>query len=1479
MQGVSLLWALALLPTAAPETLNPYYVVVIPAIIHHPGHEKVCIHLSSLPETVHLAVTLEMQTQNHTLVEKDVEKPGIFECISFKVPAFVPREKQFNEPADEVASVHAVIHRGERVSYEGRKKVLVRGQNARIVIDTDKPFYKPGETVKFRIVTLDEDFKAIDKVYPLVLLQDPNGNRISQWVDVKPRQGIVDLSFPLASEAAMGKYTIKVDKDMPRGLEATFKVEEYELPKFELVFNVPPLVTTSEEEFQFTVCGRYTYGKPVQGKIKVTLIWSLMDLLKLEENRILSTRNGEYMSQTNKKGCANFTVDMDDLEANSTAYGSTFFIAAELEEEGTGATNMGIVSAAIATKMVEVNFVNLNPFYKLGFPYMGKMCFTINDVPIKNHTVYLTVDVNDVETHLPYVTDEKGEVHFSLDTVKWNNTLVSLRGRYSIVNITEGDLHTVAIVHQEAFNWLKPFYSESNSFLEIQQVEEELPCDQEQEVRVDYILDRNELDPGADHVDFYYLVVSGGRIVLNGQTQVPVGQDETLKGSFSLTLPISSELAPSARLLLYAIFADGEVAADVDVFTVSKCFKHKVTLGFSEEEDLPGSKVNLHLKADPGSLCSIRAVDKSVLLKDDRVMTPKSVYELGSEEDYMIGGRGFPYRLEDFEPYPCLPPVFPLLPTPRNRRSLMGAPWYQSEADVYSLFKQLRMKILTNTKVKKPVSCDRPTYKRRILHTARTQDSDNVIPLPVPQPHAGVAPSPEKEKKTKPRTHFPETWIWDLVPVGEEGKASLQATAPDTITEWQADMFCIADSGFGLSQPAKFRVFQPFFVDVTLPYSVIREETFTLKATIFNYLKDCIQVHTSLAESLELQVESCTGCQYTSCLCANEAKTFSWKVTATKLGKVNVTVSTEALESHELCGNEIAVTPPRGRTDTVIQALLVKPGGVLEEKTHNVFLCATEDPVTDEVSLKLPEGVLEGSGRATVSVIGDIMGTALQNLHQLLRLPFGCGEQNMVMFAPNIFVLQYLEKTKQATPEIRNKALEFMKTGYQRQLLYKHDNGSYSAFGKRDAEGNTWLTAFVARSFGQASSYLYIDEQHIQDAVHWLGQNQLPSGCFQSVGKLFNNALKGGVDDEISLTAYITAALLELHLEKNGTMVDDALLCLKKASHDVNSTYAQALMAYVFTLAKDMETRQQLLEPLDQQAGKPGGYLSQAKDEDSSEEVMEDSLSSIETVAYILLAHISKPEVSAAEITATSQIVRWLTNQRNPYGGFISTQDTVVALQALARYAALTYHEAEGVKVTVKSKEGSQQEFHVDKNNQLVLQQASLQQVPGEYVVQAVGNGCVYVQTTLRYNVPPPESKATFVLDVKTAPEECNHAARKYFDLNVQVSYIGDRESSNMALIEVTMLSGFVPVKKSVKKLEKMPLVKKTEVQPGEVTIYLEELDKSPLSFTISVKQEIKVQNLKPATVTVYDYYQPGDSVITEYNAPCSSDVKKEDSQ
>ncbi|NXF85607.1 A2ML1 protein, partial [Eubucco bourcierii] len=854
-----------------------------------------------------------------------------------------------------------------------------------------------------------------------------------------------------------------------------------------------------------------------------------------------------------------------------------------------------------------------------------------------------------------------------------------------------------------------------------------------------------------------------------------------LQGSFSLTLTIGNDFLPDIRLLLYAVFLDGEVVADVEEFQVEKCFKHKVTLDFSHKEEVPGSEVSLDLKAAPGSLCSVQAVDKSVLLKENNTLTADMV--------------------STFD-------------IPRSLSFLIDL--------LSSLFSQkLGMKVLTNTRIKKPVSCLRPNIEKKVL--------------------SGTSIMVAK-KKPKPRTLFPETWIWDLVSVGNDGQVSLQVAVPDTITEWNANAFCVAETGFGFSPLTSLRVFQPFFVDLSLPYSVIQGETFSLKATVFNYLKDCIQVHTTLTETPELKVEPCPGCQFTSCLCANEAKTFVWNVTATRLE-----------DAHNLCDNRVAVTPLQGERDTVIKTLLIKVRGVLQEKIQNAFLCAVDNTVSEEFSLTLPAEVLEGSARATFSMIGDIMGPALQNLDRLLQMPFGCGEQNMVQFAPNIFILQYLNKTKQLNTEIEDKALEFLRKGYQRQLLYKHDDGSYSAFGKADNQSNTWLTAFVARSFGQASSHIYIDKNHVQSALFWLQKHQLPSGCFQSVGKLFNNDLKGGVDDSISLTAYIAAALVELQLQSNDTMLDNALHCLKNVALRETNLYVKALMAYVFTLAKDTEMRQQILDMLETEIARL--LASHSSGEESS--------SVIETVAYILLAHVSKPDLSLNE-ASVSKLVHWLSGQRNAFGGFASTQDTVVSLQALAQYAALIPQEMRDVRVTVKGKEAFPLEYHVNKNNKLVLHQAPLLEVPGTYTVQATGSGCVYVQVSISKegtelpDVATDYSKAVFALDVETVPRECD-GARKQLDIHLSVSYVGDRGTSNMALVEVEMLSGFIPVKSSVKALEKTPLVKKTEIKPDKIIIYLEELGGTPLKLNISVEQDAEVQNLKSATVHVCDYYKPGE--------------------
>lgn len=57
------------------------------------------------------------------------------------------------------------------------------------------------------------------------------------------------------------------------------------------------------------------------------------------------------------------------------------------------------------------------------------------------------------------------------------------------------------------------------------------------------------------------------------------------------------------------------------------------------------------------------------------------------------------------------------------------------------------------------------------------------------------------------------------------------------------------------------------------------------------------------------------------------------------------------------------------------------------------------------------------------------MGPSIQGLDKLLKLPTGCGEQNMLKFAPNIFIIKYLEATNNIDKTILEKAKDYMETG------------------------------------------------------------------------------------------------------------------------------------------------------------------------------------------------------------------------------------------------------------------------------------------------------------------------------------------------------------------------------------------------------------------------------------------------------------------
>lgn len=78
--------------------------------------------------------------------------------------------------------------------------------------------------------------------------------------------------------------------------------------------------------------------------------------------------------------------------------------------------------------------------------------------------------------------------------------------------------------------------------------------------------------------------------------------------------------------------------------------------------------------------------------------------------------------------------------------------------------------------------------------------------------------------------------------------------------------------------------------------------------------------------------------------------------------------------------------------------------------------------------------------------------------------------------------------------------------GYQRELNYRHVDGSYSAF--MGDKSSIWLTAFVLKSFAQAANLIHIDEMQLTRTAMWITLNQLENGCFPVIGKVFHKKMK-----------------------------------------------------------------------------------------------------------------------------------------------------------------------------------------------------------------------------------------------------------------------------------------------------------------------------------------------------------------------------------
>lgn len=553
-----------------------------------------------------------------------------------------------------------------------------------------------------------------------------------------------------------------------------------------------------------------------------------------------------------------------------------------------------------------------------------------------------------------------------------------------------------------------------------------------------------------------------------------------------------------------------------------------------------------------------------------------------------------------------------------------------------------------------------------------------------------------------------------------------------------------------------------------------------------------------------------------------------------------------------------ATSPMAG--DGVEMPLLVDPEGVPQFKNLAVFVDLSKaSPFEQSLDLVIPRSVVPDSTRIEVAVMGDPLGSTTKNLDNLIKMPYGCGEQNMLVLVPNIVVLDYLTKINALPAELKGKALKNMESGYQRQLTYKHKDGSFSAFGESDPSGSVWLTAFVARYFRKSDKYIEVEEKIISDCLDWIVKNQAANGSFPEVGHVSHKDMQGGAGGGIALTAYVLVTLLETKNEnpQYDNAISKALNYIVTYVNDLDDPYALALAAYCLQLANH-NAKDAALARLNSKATSNAAQKWWNKPLSESEQKNpwygQPNSVNVEMTSYALLANLRAGE-------EVFPILKWLIAQKNPEGGFSSTQDTILGITALAEVGEkMAGGGSKNLDIKAKYGEGIEKSFQVTQDNAMLYQAAELPTSVRQVNLTATGTGFAVVQVAYRYNLNVTGEWPKFIVD----PQVNKNSNTDFLHLTVCTSYIPDSPAvneSNMAIMEVAFPSGFTADLDTIPSLEASEKVKRVETKNGDtiLVIYFDNLDRKERCPTMTAFRTHKVAEQKPAAVMVYDYYNSGE--------------------
>jgi uncharacterized protein YfaS (alpha-2-macroglobulin family) len=317
----------------------------------------------------------------------------------------------------------------------------------------------------------------------------------------------------------------------------------------------------------------------------------------------------------------------------------------------------------------------------------------------------------------------------------------------------------------------------------------------------------------------------------------------------------------------------------------------------------------------------------------------------------------------------------------------------------------------------------------------------------------------------KVRKAFPDTAYWNPnVRTGPDGHARVEFNFPDALTTWRTTIRAMTDDGKAGGVVTRVLVRKNLIVRLAAPRFFRQGDETVLRVIAHNYLATAKEVTFVLDVS---GVSVVNGQTQKVTIPAKGESYVDWRVKASATG--NAVLTAKALTNEE--------------SDALEMTLPVLAYGVKQKAAGAgvVFSGAGQN----QWSYNYPPGSDAGSRGLTITVAPSVAGTVFTALDYLTSYPWGCTEQTMSSFLPDLIVSQAVDKLHLKSPIDRATLNDMVSAGLERLYSYQHDDGGWGWW--PDDPSRVFMTAYVVSGLGQAKDAgRTVDNERLNKGRAWL---------------------------------------------------------------------------------------------------------------------------------------------------------------------------------------------------------------------------------------------------------------------------------------------------------------------------------------------------------------------------------------------------------